>query len=140
MIIFFSCSRLTNKRKSDTKTVLDRDRDRRDSEADSRRQEYDNARSNASQAYDNYRSHGIFRNLTKSGKVAKKDLEEAEKKVADAKAAYDRADKAKYSYAADDADAINRHMRRHPDQWDGDKRIKTRSESGIFESVEFLND
>ena len=23
---------------------------------------------------------------------------------------------------------------------DGDKRIKTRSESGIFESVEFLND
>ena len=38
------------------------------------------------------------------------------------------------------ADAINKHMRRHPDQWDGDKRIKTRSESGIFESVEFLND
>ena len=37
-------------------------------------------------------------------------------------------------------DAVNRHMRRHPDQWDGDKRIKTRSESGIFESVEFLND
>ena len=39
----------------------------------------------------------------------------------------------------DDIDAINRHMRRHPDQWGGDKRIKTRSESGIFESVEFLN-
>ena len=37
-------------------------------------------------------------------------------------------------------DSVNRHMRRHPDQWDGDKRIKTRSESGIFESVEFLND
>ena len=37
-------------------------------------------------------------------------------------------------------DAVNRHMRRHPDQWDGDKRIKTRSESGIFESIEFLND
>lgn len=42
--------------------------------------------------------------------------------------------------AYDDTDAINRHMRRHPDQWDGDKRIKIRSESGIFESVEFLND
>lgn len=41
---------------------------------------------------------------------------------------------------ADDRDAVNRHMRRHPDQWDGDKRIKTRSEAcGIFESVEFLN-
>ena len=40
----------------------------------------------------------------------------------------------------DSTDAIERHMRRHPDQWDGDKRIKTRSESGIFESVEFLND
>lgn len=38
-------------------------------------------------------------------------------------------------------DAVNRHMRRHPDQWDGDKRIKTRSEAcGIFESVEFLKD
>ena len=40
----------------------------------------------------------------------------------------------------DDMDAIEKHMRRHPDQWDGDKRIKTRSESGIFESVEFLNE
>ena len=40
----------------------------------------------------------------------------------------------------DSTDSIERHMRRHPDQWDGDKRIKTRSESGIFESVEFLND
>lgn len=39
-----------------------------------------------------------------------------------------------------DMETVNRHMRRHPDQWDGDKRIKTRSESGIFESVEFLND
>ena len=38
-------------------------------------------------------------------------------------------------------DAIARHMRRHPDQWDGSKRIKTRSEAcSIFESVEFLND
>ena len=40
----------------------------------------------------------------------------------------------------DDRDAVNRHMRRHPDQWDGDKRIKSRSESGIFESVEFLHE
>ena len=40
----------------------------------------------------------------------------------------------------DHTDAIERHMRRHPDQWEGSKRIKTRSEAcGIFESVEFLN-
>lgn len=45
-----------------------------------------------------------------------------------------------WGYDRGDVDVINRHMRRHPDQWDGDKRIKTRSESGIFESVEFLND
>ena len=40
----------------------------------------------------------------------------------------------------DDIDAVEKHMRRHPDQWDGDKRIRTRSESGIFESVDFLSD
>lgn len=45
-----------------------------------------------------------------------------------------------WGYDREGQDVVNRHMRRHPDQWDGDKRIKTRSESGIFESVEFLND
>lgn len=41
----------------------------------------------------------------------------------------------------DDRDAVNRHMRRHPDQWDWPNRIKTHSEAyGIFESVEFLNE
>ena len=32
-------------------------------------------------------------------------------------------------------DVANRNMRRHPDKWD-----KSHHESGIFESVEFLND
>ena len=41
----------------------------------------------------------------------------------------------------DSTDSIERHMRRHPDQWEGSKRIKTRSEAcGIFEYVEFLNE
>lgn len=45
-----------------------------------------------------------------------------------------------YEYLRD-KDTINRHMRRHPDQWEGSKRIKTRSEAcGIFGSVEFLNE
>ena len=39
-----------------------------------------------------------------------------------------------------DADAINRHMRRHPDQWDGDKYIGPKKECGIFESVEFIDE
>ena len=38
----------------------------------------------------------------------------------------------------DSADAIERHMRRHPEQWEKANRI---SEAyGLFESVEFLND
>lgn len=35
-------------------------------------------------------------------------------------------------------DAIDKHMRRHPEQWDGDKYIGPRKESSIFESVEFI--
>lgn len=38
-------------------------------------------------------------------------------------------------------DAIQKHMKRHPEQWDGDKYIGPKKEScGIFESVEFLNE
>lgn len=38
-------------------------------------------------------------------------------------------------------DAIQKHMKRHPKQWDGDKYIGPKKESyGIFESVEFLNE
>ena len=37
-------------------------------------------------------------------------------------------------------DAIQKHMKRHPEQWDGDKYIGPKKENcGIFESVEFLN-
>ena len=36
------------------------------------------------------------------------------------------------------ADAIARHMRRHPDQWKDGKHIGPKKEAGIFESVEFL--
>lgn len=39
----------------------------------------------------------------------------------------------------DDRDAVNRHMRRHPDQWDGPNRVKSES-YGIFESVELLDE
>lgn len=35
-------------------------------------------------------------------------------------------------------DAANRHMRRHPDQWKRGHHIGPKSESGIFESIEFL--
>ena len=38
----------------------------------------------------------------------------------------------------DDADAINRHMRRHPEQWENGKYIGPKSECGIFGSVEFI--
>lgn len=37
-----------------------------------------------------------------------------------------------------DREAIDRHMRRHPEQWNGDKYIGSKKESSIFESVEFI--
>lgn len=69
-------------------------------------------------------------------KKAEKESDKAEETRERAHANYSNA-----IHKQDDAiDAIERHMRRHPDQWEGSKRIKTRSESGIFESVEFLNE
>ena len=38
-------------------------------------------------------------------------------------------------------DAINRDMRRHPDRWKQDSKGKLhRESSGIFESVQFINE
>lgn len=37
-------------------------------------------------------------------------------------------------------DAINRDMRRHPDRWKRDSEGKPHRESGIFESVQFINE
>ena len=35
-------------------------------------------------------------------------------------------------------DAANRNMRRHPERWDGDKPIKPKSESTIFDNIEIV--
>ena len=37
-------------------------------------------------------------------------------------------------------DAINRDMRRHPGKWKQDRYGKFHRESGIFESVSFINE
>lgn len=141
------------KRRDATNSVVKRDQDRMHSEIDKKSDAYHDALNRStdaskkvSDAYHAYRGHGMLRNITKSGKASKAELDKAceeekaaEKGVHTAYDAYSKAVDVANSYAGDNADAVNRHMRRHPDQWDGDKRIKTRSESGIFESVEFLN-
>ena len=38
----------------------------------------------------------------------------------------------------DDVDSINRNMRRHPERWDGDKPVKPKSESTIFDDIEII--
>ena len=35
-------------------------------------------------------------------------------------------------------DAVNRNMRRHPERWDGDKPVKPKSESTIFDDIEIV--
>lgn len=36
------------------------------------------------------------------------------------------------------SDAVNRNMRRHPERWDGDKPVKPKTESTIFDGVEMI--
>ena len=36
------------------------------------------------------------------------------------------------------SDAVNRNMRRHPERWDGDKPVKPKTESTIFDDVEII--
>ena len=35
-------------------------------------------------------------------------------------------------------DAVNRNMRRHPERWDGNKPVKPKTESTIFDDVEMI--
>ena len=35
-------------------------------------------------------------------------------------------------------DAANRNMRRHPERWDGDKPVKPKTESTIFDNIEII--
>jgi ankyrin repeat protein len=35
-------------------------------------------------------------------------------------------------------DAVNRNMRRHPERWDGDKPVKPKTESTIFDNIEII--
>ena len=36
------------------------------------------------------------------------------------------------------SDAVNRNMRRHPERWDGNKPVKPKSESTIFDNIEIV--
>ena len=36
------------------------------------------------------------------------------------------------------SDAANRNMRRHPERWDGDKPVKPKTESTIFDDVDII--
>ena len=36
------------------------------------------------------------------------------------------------------SDAANRNMRRHPERWDGDKPVKPKTESTIFDNIEII--
>jgi hypothetical protein len=35
-------------------------------------------------------------------------------------------------------DAANRNMRRHPERWDGDKPVRPKSESTVFDNIEIV--
>ena len=41
-------------------------------------------------------------------------------------------------YDLETRDAVNRNMRRHPERWDGDKPVKPKSESTIFDDIEII--
>ena len=73
---------------------------------------------------------------TKEDKKRDKDASKAAKRAIKGEKFESPEEKASQDNLA--KDAANRHMRRHPDQWKRGHHIGPKSESGIFESVEFL--
>ena len=102
----------------------------------------------AKMANDNYNSFKGFKRFSKEGRDAKSERDETSVAADKARSEYETAkseyNKSRQYYdkinSPETRDAINKHMRRHPDQWEDGKYIGPKKESSIFESVTFLNE
>lgn len=130
----------------ESKSAASNEADKKSRDADAKRDEAYDKRRQANKGFGKFTAAGKKANA--EYQAARDDAEVARGEKDKAEAEYwkasDKLDKEKSYYNSintpDGRDVVNRHMRRHPEQWDGGKYIGPKKESSIFESVTFLNE